>query len=106
MQACAFRDSYEVFVEKKAVVLGVSPDGVASHVKFKSKHHLPFTLLVDADHKIAEAYGVWGERSLLLLKFTGVIRSHFVIAPDGKILAAHYDVGAKESAQAVLRAIG
>jgi peroxiredoxin Q/BCP len=87
-------------------VLGVSPDGVASHVKFKSKYNLPFTLLVDADHKIAEAYGVWGERSIVLLKFTGVIRSQFVIAPDGKILEAHYDVGAKESAQEALRAIG
>lgn len=87
-------------------MLGVSPDGVASHVKFKSKYHLPFTLLVDADHKIAENYGVWGERSILLLKYTGVIRSHFVIAPDGKILEAHYDVGAKESVQEALRAIG
>lgn len=87
-------------------MLGVSPDGVASNVKFKSKYHLPFTLLVDADHKIAEAYGVWGERAILLLKFTGVIRSHFVIGPDGRIIEAYYEVGAKESAQEALRAIG
>ena len=87
-------------------MLGVSPDGVASHVKFKSKHKLPFTLLVDADHKIAEAYGVWGEKSLFGFKLTGVIRSHFVIGPEGKILEAHYNIGAKESAKEALRAIG
>ncbi len=87
-------------------MLGVSPDGVASHVKFKSRYKLPFTLLVDADHKIAEAYGVWGEKSLFGFKLTGVIRSHFVISSEGKILDAHYDVGAKESAKEALRAIG
>lgn len=87
-------------------MLGVSPDGVASHVKFKSKYKLPFTLLVDADHKIAEAYGVWGEKSFLIFSLTGVIRSHFVISPEGKILEAHYNVGAMESAKEALRAIG
>ncbi len=87
-------------------MLGVSPDGIASHVKFKSKYQLPFTLLVDAEHKISEAYGVWGERSILLIKFTGVLRSHFVIGPDGKILEAHYNIGAKDSVQESLRAIG
>ena len=87
-------------------MLGVSPDGVASHVKFKSKYNLPFTLLVDTDHKIAEAYGVWGERAILLLKIMSVIRSHFVIGPEGKILEAHYSIGAKDSVNEALRAIG
>src|SRR5215217_1860597 len=59
-QACGFRDSYPAIEEKNAVVLGVSPDDEKSHVKFKSKFNLPFTLLVDADHAIADAYGVWG----------------------------------------------
>ncbi len=86
-------------------MLGISPDGVASHVKFKSKYHLPFMLLVDAEHKIAEAYGVLGEKSILLVKFTGVIRSHFVIGPDGKIVEAHYNIGAKDSAKSALRAL-
>src|SRR6266496_1033104 len=62
-QACGFRDNYPVIEEKNAVVLGVSPDGVTSHQKFKTKFDLPFTLLVDQDHAIAEAYGVWQERS-------------------------------------------
>src|SRR5438309_2430717 len=60
-QACGFRDNYPVIEEKNEVVLGVSPDGVTSHQKFKTKFDLPFTLLVDEDHAIAVAYGVWGE---------------------------------------------
>lgn len=105
MQACAFRDNYEVIVDQKAIVLGVSPDGVASHVKFKSKYNLPFTLLVDADHQIAEAYGVWGEKTILLVKFTGVLRSHFVIGPEGRIIDAQYNIGAKDSAERALHTL-
>src|SRR5438552_7052064 len=60
-QACAFRDAYPAIEEKNAVVLGVSPDGEESHRRFKTKYNLPFTLLVDADHAVAEKYGAWGE---------------------------------------------
>ena len=63
-QACSFRDQYPVLEEKNAVVLGISPDGAKSHQKFKSKHNLPFTLLVDADHNIAQPYGVWAKKSM------------------------------------------
>ena len=63
-QACGFRDAYPVIEEQNAVVLGVSPDGVKSHQKFKTKYDLPFTLLVDEDHAVAEAYGAWGEKSM------------------------------------------
>lgn len=106
MQACGFRDNYEVIVEKNAVVLGVSPNGVASHVKFKSKYQLPFTLLVDAGYKIAKAYGVWAEKSFLGFKLSFVKRSHFIIDPRGKIVAAHYEVGARESVEQALQALG
>jgi peroxiredoxin Q/BCP len=62
-QSCGFRDNYPLIEEKNAVVLGVSPDSQKSHQQFRAKFDLPFTLLVDADHKVAEAYGVWGEKS-------------------------------------------
>ena len=63
-QACGFRDNYLEIEEKNAIVLGVSPDGAKSHQKFKTKFNLPFTLLADEDHSIAEAYGVWVEKSM------------------------------------------
>ena len=63
-EACEFRDAYDVFRERNAEVLGVSPDNVASHGKFKTKYELPFTLLADPDHEVAEKYGVWGEKNL------------------------------------------
>ena len=78
-QACGFRDNYTVIQDKNAVVLGVSPDDVASHMKFKNKFSLPFPLLADEDHAISEAYGVWGEKSMYGRTYMGVTRSHFVI---------------------------
>ncbi len=87
-EACDFRDSMAGFDKKGAVVLGVSPDGVASHQKFKAKFELPFPLLADEDHKIAEAYGAWGEKSMYGRKFMGIIRSTFLIDEKGKIAAA------------------
>jgi peroxiredoxin Q/BCP len=97
-QACLFRDHYPEIEEKNAVVLGVSPDGVASHQKFKSKYELPFHLLVDSDHQIAERYGAWGEKSMYGKKYMGVIRSHFVIDEDGTLLDARYKISPKKSA--------
>ena len=67
------------------MVLGVSPDSVKSHRKFKEKHHLPYTLLADTEHTVAEAYGVWGEKSMYGRKYFGVLRSTFVIDPKGKV---------------------
>jgi peroxiredoxin Q/BCP len=84
-QACAIRDSYEDFERTGAVVLGVSPDTESSHVKFKQKYGLPFTLLADPDHAIAEQYGVWKQRSFGGRKYMGIERSTFVIDEDGRV---------------------
>jgi peroxiredoxin Q/BCP len=87
-EACEFRDAYDVFRERGAEILGVSPDDVRSHEKFRSKYGLPFTLLADPQHKAAEAYGVWGERSFAGKKYMGVNRSTFVIDKDGNVARA------------------
>jgi len=105
-QACSFRDQYPVLEEKNAVVLGISPDGAKSHQKFKSKHNLPYTLLVDADHTIAEAYGVWAEKSMFGNKYMGIERSHFVIDEQGKVIDAQVGVKADASAALALDALG
>jgi len=104
-QACLFRDSYPEIEARNAVVLGVSPDGAASHRKFRSKHSLPFTLLVDSDHKIAEGYGAWGEKSMYGRKYMGIIRSHFVIDEQGKLLDVQYKVSPTDSAQKALQVL-
>jgi peroxiredoxin Q/BCP len=87
-EACEFRDAYDVYRERGVEILGVSPDDVRSHEKFKTKYELPFTLLADPDHKVAEAYGVWGERSFAGKKYMGINRSTFVIDEDGNIARA------------------
>jgi len=84
-QACGIRDVYADFRERGAVVLGVSPDDEASHVKFKEKYSLPFTLLADPEHEVAEQYGVWKERNLYGKKSMGIERSTFVIDADGNV---------------------
>ena len=84
-QACGIRDVYSDFRERGAVVLGVSPDDEASHVKFKQKYSLPFTLLADPDHQVADEYGVWKERNLYGKKSMGIERSTFVIDAEGNV---------------------
>ncbi len=96
-QACGFRDHYAEIEAKDAVVLGVSPDGVKSHQRFKAKHDLPFPLLVDSDHTIAEAYGVWQEKSMYGRKYMGIVRSHFVIDEQGKVVDVKYKVSPADS---------
>jgi thioredoxin-dependent peroxiredoxin len=88
-QACDFRDTTAQFKKKKAVVLGVSPDSAKSHDNFKAKFELPFPLLADEDHKIAEKYGVWREKSMYGRKYMGIERTTFVIDGDGKIAAIY-----------------
>ena len=97
-QACGFRDHYASVEEKNALVLGVSPDDVSSHQAFKSKHSLPFPLLSDTDHSIAEKYGAWQERERDGRKFMGIARSHFVIDEEGKVVDAQYNVNPDDSA--------
>ncbi|HAJ35511.1 MAG TPA: thioredoxin-dependent thiol peroxidase [Chloroflexi bacterium] len=104
-QACGFRDNYPVIEEKNAVVLGVSPDSAKSHQKFKTKFNLPFTLLVDEDHAIAEAYGVWVEKSMYGKKYMGIERSHFVIDEEGRIVEAKVKVKPEESVASALAAL-
>jgi peroxiredoxin Q/BCP len=104
-QACGFRDNYPVIEERNAVVLGVSPDGMSSHQKFKAKFELPFTLLVDEDHAIAERYGVWGEKSNYGKTTMGILRSHFVIDEEGRIVDAHVKVSPSDSVELALKAL-
>jgi peroxiredoxin Q/BCP len=104
-EACGFRDDYEAYQERGAVILGVSPDDVASHVRFKDKHALPFTLLADPDHRVAEQYGAWGEKVLYGKKSVGLIRSTFVIDPDGNVVRAIRNVRVQGHSDDVLAAL-
>ena len=85
-QACGIRDAYGEFERAGAAVLGVSPDGERAHVKFREKYGLPFTLLADTDHAVAELYGVWGPKKLAGRSYHGINRSTFVIGADGIVL--------------------
>ncbi len=105
-QACGFRDAYPVIEEKNAVVIGISPDSAKSHAKFKTKHNLPFILLSDEQHTVAEAYGVWGEKSMMGKKYMGIIRSHFVIDEGGRIVQAEVKVSPADSVRRALSALG
>jgi peroxiredoxin Q/BCP len=104
-QACGFRDNYGSVEGKNSIVLGVSPDDAESHQAFKSKFSLPFPLLVDPDHAIAEAYNVWVERERDGNKFMGIARSSFVIDEQGKVIDAHYNVSPEESVESALAAL-
>ena len=104
-EACEFRDAWSNVKRTGAVVLGVSPDTAASHKKFKTKFKLPFPLLADPDHKVAERYGAWGERSMYGRKFLGLLRTTFVIGPDGRILKVFERVKPKGHAAQVLESL-
>jgi len=104
-QACGIRDLYDEFEREGAVVLGVSPDDEASHVKFKDKYHLPFTLLADEGHRVADTYGVWGEKSYMGRKYLGVDRSTFVIDTDGTVKRVMHEVKPATHADDVLAAL-
>src|SRR5947209_6797141 len=90
-QACGIRDAYGEFERAGAVVLGVSPDDESSHVKFREKYELPFTLLADTDHAVAERYGAWGEKKFAGKSYMGVKRSTFVIGEDGTVKKAMHN---------------
>jgi len=105
-QACGIRDAYGEFERAGAVVLGISPDNESSHVKFKDKYDLPFTLLADTDHSVAEEYGVWREKNMAGKTFMGVSRSTFVIGADGNVTSVMHDVKPATHADDVLAALG
>ena len=104
-QACGIRDSYDAFEESGAVVLGVSPDTETSHVKFKEKYGLPFTLLAYTDHEVAEQYGVWKQKTYGGRQYWGVERSTFVIDEEGRIAKAMLRVKPDTHAELVLGAL-
>ncbi len=101
-QACEFRDMQADYDAAGVRVIGVSPDPLKSHQKFRDKHDLPFTLLSDPEHEAAEAYGVWVEKSMYGRTYMGIERSTFVIGPDGVLVEALYKVKPKGHAASVL----
>ncbi len=101
-EACDFRDSFARLKKKGVVVLGVSKDSVATHVKFTQKYKLPFALLADTEGEVCEAYGVWQEKSLYGRKFMGIVRATFVISPAGKIVHVFSKVKVKGHVDEIL----
>ena len=102
MEACAFRDQYADFEAAGSAILGISPDDQASHVKFAEKHALPFPLLADPDHAVAEAYGVWKEKTNYGKTYMGIERTTFVIGRDGNIVKVFPRVKVDQHAGKVL----
>ena len=104
-QACGIRDVYGEFEREGAVVLGVSPDSESSHVKFKEKYHLPFALLADEGHRVADDYGVWGPKKYMGKTYEGIERSTFVIDADGTVKRVMRKVKPATHADDVLEAL-
>ena len=104
-QSCAFRDTFPVFTEKGAVVMGISADSVASHAKFRRRFNLPFPLLADPDASVSKMYGVWKEKTLFGHKYMGIERTTFVIDPKGRLVRVFEKVKVRGHAAAVVAAI-
>jgi peroxiredoxin Q/BCP len=104
-EACNFRDDYSQYNEAGVVILGVSPDTTKSHLKFKSKYHLPFTLLADVEHKVCELYGVWGKKKMMGREYYGVFRTTFLISRTGEIVKVFEKVKPAEHSQEVIEAL-
>ena len=105
-EACNFRDDYSVYEDAGVVILGVSPDTSKSHTKFKNKFSLPFTLLADDGHQIADAYGVWGPKKFMGREYEGILRTTFLIGPDGNIVKVFENVKPDHHSKEVLAALG
>ena len=101
-EACSFRDDHSLFLMKGAVVIGVSPDNEASHQKFRAKFSLPFYLLSDPDHQVAETYGAWGEKRNYGRTYEGILRSTFVIDEEGILVKIFRKVKPAEHAKEVI----
>lgn len=104
-ESCQFRDLFPRFTAAKAVILGISPDSVKSHARFKTKFNLPFTLLADEGHAVAEAYGVWGLKKFMGREYMGVERTTFVIGGDGRVARVFENVKADGHAEEVAAAL-
>ena len=104
-QACAFKELYPDFMEKDAIVLGVSKDSVASHKKFQEKYQLPFELLSDPEHKVIEQYDVWKEKSMYGKKYMGIVRSTYLIDEEGNIEKALEKVKPQQNPEQMLKLV-
>lgn len=103
-QACSLRDGYGQFLSKGYEVLGVSPDSPKKHTKFREKYTLPFSLLADEDHAVAEAYGVWGQKKFMGRAYDGIHRTTFVIDEQGKIERIIKEVDTASHSQQIMNA--
>lgn len=101
-EACNFRDDYSAYEQAGVVILGVSPDSVASHVKFKKKFQLQFPLLADDDHKVCDLYQVWGPKKFMGKEYEGVLRTTFLIDVDGNIKRVFENVRPSEHSAELL----
>lgn len=104
-EACNFRDDYSAYQTAGVTILGVSPDSVKSHVKFKNKFQLPFPLLADEDHKVCDLYEVWGPKQFMGKAYEGVLRTTFLIDPQGNIARVFDNVRPAEHSEQVLEAL-
>ncbi len=104
-EACNFRDDYSQYEKADVTILGVSPDTVKSHAKFKAKYHLPFPLLADDGHQICDRYGVWRPKKMMGREYEGVLRTTFLIDADGKIARVFENVKPSEHSAEVLDAL-
>jgi len=104
-EACSFRDGYADFRKHGVTILGISPDSSKSHAKFKEKYSLPFTLLADEDHKVCELYGVWAKKKMYGREYYGILRTTFVISPEGMILKVFEKVKPDGHSNEVLAAL-
>lgn len=103
-EACGFRDNYAVFADRGIAVIGLSPDSVSSHARFRGKYSLPFLLLADPEKEVLKAYGAYGEKTMYGKKVLGVIRSTFLIDEEGKIVKIYPKVSPEGHAEAILAA--
>lgn len=101
-EACNFRDDYKAYKNAGLEIIGISPDSIESHAKFKAKYNLPFLLLVDKDHKICQLFDVWGKKKFMGHEFEGVLRTTFLINKVGKIVKIFEGVKPAEHSQEVL----
>jgi len=105
-EACNFRDDYSAYEKADVVILGVSPDDVASHARFKKKFQLPFPLLADEGHKVCDLYGVWGPKESFGREYDGVIRTTFLIDENGNVVNVFENVRPSEHSTEVLSSLG
>lgn len=104
-QACGLRDSFPVFEENNAIVLGVSPDTPERLAEWREAENLPYNLLSDPDHAVADKYDAWGEKSMYGKKYMGIIRSHFLIDADGNFEDVQVKISPKKSIEKAVKAV-